>query len=280
MGYNYAIGSLAVINGTVSITNGSPNVVGIGTAFLMDFAVGDPVRINGVWRTVLSITNNALMIVTSNWLETLSGVSAYKVTPTFVDTGQYTTQGTPAAVAGTVSITNGSPTVTGIGTSFTTDFAVNSPVRINGVWRTVASIATDLSMATTSNWLENLSGATAYKAVSSLVTNGLTIPAPKSVYGFYSKPLPLGTGGIRAGGWKTTEWRWGFISQAQRTSLRTYITSASAELYIRTRIYDSSDVYAWFIAQAVWPLEEDRQTTRRLSFVIKMQAMQQISFPA
>lgn len=100
------------------------------------------------------------------------------------------------------------------------------------------------------------------------------ITATKSTFHPYSVMLPLGDGTVRGAGWPTAEWRWGFLSQAQRDALRAFCSGASASVYIRTRINDTSDAYKYFTATIIWPIEsEERDAGRRLDFVIQFQKM-------
>jgi hypothetical protein len=63
----------------------------------------------------------------------------------------------PAALQGSISVTNGSAALTGSGTSFTTELAAGSIISISGVPYTVSSIADNTSLTLTANY----SGATA-----------------------------------------------------------------------------------------------------------------------
>lgn len=74
----------------------------------------------------------------------------------------------PPKLSGTISVTNGSPNITGTGTKFTTELSAGSIILINNVPYTVASIANDTTLTLTTNY----AGATA---------SGLTIPASFSI---------------------------------------------------------------------------------------------------
>jgi hypothetical protein len=56
--------------GTIFITNGTPTVNGVGTLFNSLFNVGDNIIINGNVYTILSITSNTLLTLTSNYTQT------------------------------------------------------------------------------------------------------------------------------------------------------------------------------------------------------------------
>ncbi len=102
------------------------------------------------------------------------------------------------------------------------------------------------------------------------------VPPPKSIYKPYSQMIGLGDGTVRGAGWPTAEWRWGYLTQAQRDQLRTFCTGASSNVYIRTRIMDTADSYAYFQAVMVWPIEsEERDASRRIDFAITFQKLVQ-----
>lgn len=84
----------------------------------------------------------------------------------------------------------------------------------------------------------------------------------------------LANGLVRALGLPTAEWRWGVITRAERDILRTYCTSASTHVYIRTKTANSSDAYANFLAVMIWPEEEEVDATRRLDFVIRFEHLE------
>lgn len=64
-----------VKTGTVTVTAGSPNVVGVGTLFTTQFANGDTVRINGEDRIILSIADNLHLATTTNFVGNASGAT-------------------------------------------------------------------------------------------------------------------------------------------------------------------------------------------------------------
>ena len=59
------------------------------------------------------------------------------------------------AQTGTVSVTAGSPTVTGSGTSFSTEFAVNDDIRINGETYNVLSITNNTTLTVDANFISS-----------------------------------------------------------------------------------------------------------------------------
>ncbi|HYE07662.1 MAG TPA: hypothetical protein VEL07_19240 [Planctomycetota bacterium] len=64
--------------GTVTVTLGSPAVVGVGTLFLTQIAPGDLIRVNSEDRLVLSVTDNLNLTTTTNYAASASGVTIAK----------------------------------------------------------------------------------------------------------------------------------------------------------------------------------------------------------
>jgi hypothetical protein len=59
--------------GTAATTNGSPNVVGTGTTFVGNYKPNDPIVIGGTLFTILSITDNTHLVLTTNAGSTAAG---------------------------------------------------------------------------------------------------------------------------------------------------------------------------------------------------------------
>ena len=112
-----------------------------------------------------------------------------------------------------------------------------------------------------------------YGAMANLEDLTAPVDPPKSSFWPYSKYVDLGNGLVRGAGFARAEWRWGFMTQAQRNQLRTFCTGASAAVYIKTRKNDSSDAYQVYTAVMVWPDEEAKENTRRLDLVIEFRAL-------
>lgn len=55
------------LQGTIAVTNGSPNVTGTGTVFTTQLSAGSIILINGVSYTVASITNDTSLTLTTNY---------------------------------------------------------------------------------------------------------------------------------------------------------------------------------------------------------------------
>ena len=101
----------------------------------------------------------------------------------------------------------------------------------------------------------------------------LGMPAPKVEYQPYVEAIELGDGSIRGWGLPIAVLRWGFLPQADRDTLRTYCTGASAEVYVRLNTTDSADEWRTFQAIMVWPTAEVRDAARRLNFDLLFKQM-------
>lgn len=165
--------------GTVSVTNGSAAITGVGTTFSSDFQAGDYITTNGgAIRKILSVTNNLSMTATGNFSATESGV-AYSRGGTYgVSTWELNlyafsdgsdvcfglstrnTLGGDTLVdipknlkTGTAACTNGSAVVTGTGTAFLSEITAGQQVMLQSggtsVWGTVLSVDTNTQLTLT-----------------------------------------------------------------------------------------------------------------------------------
>lgn len=100
----------------------------------------------------------------------------------------------------------------------------------------------------------------------------LGIPAPKNNFVPYSTYIPLATGATQGNGWSTDEWQWGFIKDAWRVSLRLYIPSAGANIFIRD-LKDDGSTWKDFEVEVEWPQREERVTAHRIPFALAFRAM-------
>jgi hypothetical protein len=100
----------------------------------------------------------------------------------------------------------------------------------------------------------------------------LGVPAPRHGFVPTSVETSLGDGSVRGNGWPEDEWFWGFLTGSQRATLRTYVPSMGAQIYIRD-LKDDGLTYKDFLVQAVWMRQEDRQNGRRMGFTLRFRAM-------
>lgn len=71
--------------GTVSVTNGSQIVTGLGTSWLTEVTTGDILIIldDGVWYEVASITNDTSLALSANYAGTTGSGLTYAITRDF-----------------------------------------------------------------------------------------------------------------------------------------------------------------------------------------------------
>jgi hypothetical protein len=111
---------------------------------------------------------------------------------------------------------------------------------------------------------------------SSSTTNveSLTTPLlpPRSTWQDYSQDIELASGAVRGAGWEKATWNWNFLTQAQRTQLRTFCSGKSATVWIRTK--DNSGAFVYKTGTMVWPTEETRRTTHVLDFSVEFRNLE------
>jgi hypothetical protein len=95
------------------------------------------------------------------------------------------------------------------------------------------------------------------------------VEPPKSTMQPYADSIVLVSGLVRGVGYPKTTWVWDIITRQGRDTLRQFCPGQSANIYIRTRTMDNSDVYANYSAVMVWPtLDEERDTRSRINLKI------------
>jgi hypothetical protein len=120
--------TINTISGNVTNTSGSTTVTGSGTSFLTQLNVGQNI-----------IFSN--QIATSYTIATISSNTSLTLTANF--TGNFT---------GTVAATNGSPIITGTGTSFQSQLIPGQTFLISGVSYTIGYVASATSLTLTTNY--------------------------------------------------------------------------------------------------------------------------------
>ena len=144
-------GGSAKISGTAGATNGSKTITGSGTLFSSELVAGENITIEGVTYTIDTIVSDEELTLT----EPYQG-------------GATTTVG----LTGTVTYTNGSPTLTGVGTLFTSELIVGTTVTIGGVDYTIQEIISDIKATLTYSY-QGDTGSTAITKEMGVLTQGL-----------------------------------------------------------------------------------------------------------
>lgn len=178
--------------------------------------------------------------------------------------------GVATAGAGTITVTAGSSDVNGSGTAFNSFFQAGDYIMAGTVIKPINALDTNTHLTIIGTWPANQSN-TIYSRIRLINIESLTpsVYPPRSTFRSWTMTVPTGDGLERGLGRPQATWRWGFITAAQRDILRTYITSKSARVYIRTRRTENNDDYEEYSAAALWPDDEDRLAGRRLNFVLE-----------
>jgi len=104
------------------------------------------------------------------------------------------------------------------------------------------------------------------------ILGGMQPMAPSSFFSPYSDLVQLGDGTISGQGWSTAEWRFDFLSKAQRNALKAFCPGKSKVVFIRT-IKDDGN-YANYKAVMIWPDEEKWFAQRITEFVLRFQRLE------
>lgn len=170
------------------------------------------------------------------------------------------------APTGVISTTSGSPTVTGTGTQFTTEFAPGYLLKVGSVWRVVSVVNSNTNITLTANATTYAGG---YSGVNLRNVEDLGVLPPKPQFRIWSKSIPLGSGLVRGAGRPNTAWQWGYLELAQRQALRAYCSGKSANVFVRTQTLDNNDAYRYYSGVVSWPDDERREASRRLEFTLQ-----------
>ena len=179
----------------------------------------------------------------------------------------YAIADTTTTSAGAGTLASSGTAVTGTGTNFNPDVPVGSIIHASGYDLVVDTVTDDTHLTVVTAPAVALSSAS-FTLTSMVNIETLSVTPPKSTFRPWVDSVVLGNGLSRALGRPSAVWAWGFMSSANRNSLRAYCTGKSARVYIRTRKNDSSDAYATYSAAMLWPDDEERFANRRLNFAI------------
>lgn len=142
---DYSLVTLTALSGTMSVTAGTDDVVGVGTDFVTELVAGTSVLLlEDEYIGVTTITDLENIILASNHV---GGAAAA--------TGQLAT---PTLLTGTVSVGAGTAAVVGVGTTFTDDLAAGDSIKIASAIHTVLTIVSNLSLTLATNHVAGASG--------------------------------------------------------------------------------------------------------------------------
>lgn len=179
------------LTGTVT-TAASTAIVGAGTLFTSELAVGDWLRFGSDSKVyeVSAIADNTHLTLTATYTGTPAGGVAYVLAGDVTSALAYDISndalqtalealpgiGTGSNITGTVSVTNGSATVTGSGTDFLTDLRVGGYVRIGSdsasTLYNITAIASATSLTLSAVYAGSNGSGLACRSVSIAVTGG------------------------------------------------------------------------------------------------------------
>jgi len=122
--------------------------------------------------------------------------------------------------------------------------------------------------------LQDFKIGTTLGGITNLESLSPAVRPPRSTFKPAAEQRKLASGLVRGLGWPVATWTWDVISRAERDKLRTFCTTTSATVYIRTKQMDS-DTYANYKAVMVWPTDsEERAADSRVNFTITFQALE------
>ncbi len=154
-----------------------------------NYDYGFQLYLNGVWNK-LNLADYYIIAQGQNSTQTINnGATATILFDSFV-TQSFSLRN------GTISVVSGSGTVTGIGTSFLSDFVVGSVINANGETHIVTAIATNISM-TTDNWITTMGGLGYFGGFYNPVTGVWSMPS--SSYYLVDALVTFSAGGVAGG---------------------------------------------------------------------------------
>lgn len=87
---DYNLAASSVLTGTLTATNGSATITGVGTLFTTQLAFGDLITLSGIQHRVLSITSNTNLTLTTTFAGTTSTLTSVAVSKPAAFDGSYT----------------------------------------------------------------------------------------------------------------------------------------------------------------------------------------------
>jgi hypothetical protein len=160
--------SIPYLTGIITASTGSAAVVGTGTLFTTELAVGDIVtKLSAssagydILGTILSIADDTHITLAANSAVVAAGVAF----------------GVASTLTGTITSTTGTATVTGVGTNFAEVLAIGdvltTPARV--IIGTIASIASNTSLSLTANGAVAVTGSAYAKGTQTFKDNRVKI---------------------------------------------------------------------------------------------------------
>ena len=169
--YDYDFSEQSYWFGAASVTNGSPDVTGIGTQWNSTMT-GWTLTVNGVQAIVQAVnTNTSLTLIAP-----FSGSTASSATYALSSTSSY--------AIGTVSVTNGLSAVAGIGTNWTSSLNGNSII-VNGTQAVVQTVQSPTALTLQTAFSGTTAGSASYAIVGGWQTSQVPIMRSQSAFANY-----------------------------------------------------------------------------------------------
>ena len=181
--------------------------------------------------------------------------------------------GSTITESGTVDL-NGTTTVTGSSTAFTTQFQVGDVIEVNGEARVVGTVTNNTQLIVETAFLQSATGQayTRYRMVAIETLAGGLMKTPTSDPQTYSKLDALLDGTVRGQGWMTTNWKWAWLTATERTALKALCTGASISTFIKTR--GEANTFAVYRAVMIWPDKPDIYGQRWQNFILAFRKLE------
>lgn len=160
-------------SGTVTSSNTSNTVTGVGTAFDTELKPGWYVNMRASntageqSRKIISIANSTQLTTEGAFIGNYTNELMFLVPP---PSTAYLSANTTTVLTGTVSTNTLNNIITGSGTSFTTELNENSIIQVNGDQQKVVYISNNTSLTVGKPWSSYVTGANGYNVTPAGVT--------------------------------------------------------------------------------------------------------------
>jgi hypothetical protein len=181
--------------------------------------------------------------------------------------------GSTITESGTVTL-YGTTAVVGSSTAFSTQFRTGDVIEVNTEARVVNVVSDNTHLTVLSAFLQSASSQayTRYRmaAIETLASGFMKTPTsdPQT----YSKSDALLDGMVRGQGWMTTNWKWVWLTTAERTALKALCPGASILTFIKTR--DEGNLFNIYRAIMVWPDKPDIYGQRWQNFMLAFRKLE------
>jgi len=132
------VADLTLLTGTVTVGAGTKAVVGVGTTFTDDLVAGQTILIGSQYCVIDAVTDDLNLTIVANHTAGAAAADYYRVAYTLL--------------TGTMTVTAGTKTITGVGTAFDTELtAGTSVILLEGEHHLIATVTDATHIVTTAN---------------------------------------------------------------------------------------------------------------------------------